>query len=225
MTIKEIFDKGENGTLTYAQFEELAKDAKFADLTTGDYVSKKKYEDELSGKDGQIKTLNDTISNRDKDLKILKEQLETAAQADGADKQALEKLTADMASLQDKYNSDMKTYKAQLAEQSYEFAVKEYANGIEFSSAAAKRDFIGQFKQAGLKMDGDMILGADDFRTKYQESNPDAFPVKAEPAPAEPVKPLPEFVQPTGTPEGGKKLSLSQLMRMKNENPEANITV
>lgn len=224
MTIKEIFDKGENESLTYAQFEELAKDTKFADLATGDYVSKKKYEDELSGRDSQIKTLNDTISNRDKDLKTLKEQLETAAQADGADKQALEKLNADMATLQEKYNSDMKAYKAQLAEQSYEFAVKEYANGIEFSSAAAKRDFIGQFKQAGLKMDGDMILGADDFKTKYQESNPDAFPVKADPKPAEPDKPLPKFVEPTGAPES-KKLSLSELMRMKNENPDVQINV
>ena len=222
MTIKEIFDKAENGNLTYAQFEELAKDAKFADLATGEYVSKKKYEDELSSKDNQIKTLNDTISNRDKDLKALKEQLETAAQADGADKEALEKLTADMASLQSKYNDDMKAYKNQLAEQSYEFAVKEYANSIEFSSAAAKRDFIGQLKSAGLKMDGDMILGADDFRAKYQESNSDAFPVKAEPAP-EPEKTLPKFVEPTGTPETGKKFSLSELMRMKNENPELNI--
>ena len=107
-----------------------------------------------------------------------------------------------MASLQSKYNDDMKAYKAQLAEQSYDFAVKEYANSIEFSSAAAKRDFTSQLKAAGLKMDGDKILGADDFRAKYQENNSDAFPVKAEPAPAEPSAPLPEFVQPTGTPEG-----------------------
>ena len=224
MTIKEVFDKAENGNLTYAQFEELAKDAKFADLATGDYVSKKKYEDELSGKDGQIKTLNDTISTRDKDLKDLKAQLETAAQADGADKEALEKLTADMASLQSKYNDDMKAYKTQLAEQSYEFAVKEYANGIEFSSAAAKRDFIGQLKSAGLKMDGDKILGADDFKAKYQETNSDAFPIKKDPAPAPaPDSTLPKFVDGTGTPDTGKKLSLSELMRMKNENPELNI--
>jgi len=224
MTIKEIFDKGENGTLTYAQFEELAKDAKFADLATGEYVSKKKYEDEVSSKESQISTLNDTISNRDKDLKALKEQLETATKDDGADKEALAKLTSDMASLQEKYNADMKAYKSQLAEQSYDFAVKEYANGLEFSSAAAKRDFIGQFKQAGLKMDGDKILGADDFRAKYQENNPDAFPVVTpEPAPAPDDKPAPKFVGPTGTPEGGKKFSLSELMRMKNENPDADI--
>ena len=225
MTIKEIFDKAENGTLTYAEFEELAKETKFADLATGEYVSKKKYEDELSSKESQITTLNDTISNRDKDLKALKEQLETAAQADGADKQALEKLTADMSALQEKYNADTKAYKAQLAEQSYDFAVREFANGIEFSSAAAKRDFTGQLKNAGLKMDGDMILGADDFRAKYQEANPDAFPIQVEPAPAEPDKPLPKFVEPTGAPESGKKFSLSELMRMKNENPDTEINV
>ena len=74
-------------------------------------------------------------------------------------------------------------------------------------------------------MDGDMILGADDFRMKYQEANSDAFPVKVEPAPAEPDKPLPKFVEPTGTPDTGKKFSLTELLRMKNENPEANITV
>ena len=220
MTIKEIFDKGENGTLTYEQFTELAKDAKFADLATGDYVSKKKYEDELASKESQIETLNTTLSNRDKDLKALKGQLETAAQADGADKEALEKLTADMASLQDKYNSDMKAYKKQLEEQSYEFAVKEYANGIEFSSAAAKRDFVNQMRNAGLKMEGGKILGADDYREMYATENADAFIVN-DPKPTEPEKPLPKFVEPTGAPEG-KKLSLTEMMRMKNENPDIN---
>lgn len=223
MTIKEIFDKAEDGTLTYEQFTELAKDAKFADLATGEYVSKRKYEDELSGKDGQISTLNDTISNRDKDLKALKAQLEEAANADGADKEALEKLTADMASLQDKYNSDMKAYKKQLDEQSYEFAVKEYANGIEFSSAAAKRDFVNQMRNAGLKMEGGKILGADDYKEMYASENADAFTVHEEPTP-EPSTPLPKFVDGTGTP-AGKKLSLSELMRMKNENPDVDVNV
>ena len=65
MTIKEVFDKAENGTLTYDQFTELTKDAKFADLATGDYVSKKKFDDELAAKDGQIQTLNGTIKDRD----------------------------------------------------------------------------------------------------------------------------------------------------------------
>ena len=223
MTIKEIFEKAEDGTLTLEQFMELAKDAKFADLATGDYVSKKKYEDELASKDSQISTLSDTLSSRDKDLKALKGQLEEAAKVDGADKEALDKLTQDMASLQDKYNADMKAYKAQLAEQSYEFAVKEYASGIEFSSAAAKRDFVNQMRAAGLKMEGGKILGADDYREMYAAENADAF-VVAEPAPTEPEKPMPKFMEPTGAP-AGKKLSLTELMRMKNENPDVDVNV
>ena len=53
MNIKEIFDKAENGTLTFEQFDSLAKEgnAKFADLSEGNYVSKSKYEDDLSSKD------------------------------------------------------------------------------------------------------------------------------------------------------------------------------
>ena len=51
-----------------------------------------------------------------------------------------------------------------------------------------------------LKMDGDKILGADDFVASYSTDNADAF-VKEEPKtdPA-PSKPLPTFVQPTGAP-------------------------
>ena len=127
-------------------------------------------------------------------------------------------------SFQSKYDADVKAYKDQLKRQAYDFAVKEYANSLEFSSQAAKRDFVGQLKSAELKMDGDKILGADDFKLKYAEENAEAFAVKAEPAPApEPEAPKPIFVQPTGGTEP-QKMSLSELMRLKNENPEANIS-
>jgi hypothetical protein len=218
MTIKEIFSKAEGGTLTFEQFEELAKDAKFADLSLGEYVSKKKYEDELSGKDKQIETLNGTIKTREADLKALNEQLENA----GEDKTALDDLNNKMKELQSKYDTDTKAYKAQLAQQSYEFAVKEFANTKEFSSDAAKRDFIRQFEDAKLKMDGDTILGADDFLAKYREANENAFVVKSEPAPQPEPDEAPKFVAPTDKP-AGKKLSLTELMRMKNDNPDVDI--
>ena len=45
-TITDFFDKAENGTLTYEQFEAMSKEsgAKFADLSDGKYVSKSKYD-------------------------------------------------------------------------------------------------------------------------------------------------------------------------------------
>ena len=66
MNIKEIFDKAENGILTFDQFESLSKEgnAKFADLSEGKYVSKSKYDDDVTAKDKSITQLNDTIAQR-----------------------------------------------------------------------------------------------------------------------------------------------------------------
>lgn len=219
MTIKEIFDKAENGTLTFDQFSELAKDAKFTDLSLGEYVSKRKYDDDIASKDAQIDTLNGTIKTRDKDLETLKAQLADA----GTDAEKLTALNDDLAKLQSKYDADVKAYKDQIKKQAYEFAIKDYANTKEFSSDAAKRDFIRQFKDAELKMEGDKIMGADDFFAKYAEENASAIKV-AEPAPApEPGKPQPKIVAPTGGTEP-PKMSLSEMMRLKNENPDAQIS-
>ena len=220
MTIKEVFDKAENGTLTYDQFTELTKDAKFADLATGDYVSKKKFDDELASKDNQIQTLNGTLKDRDKDLETLKTQLVDA----GTDAEKLATLNDDFTKLQGKYDAEVKSYKEQLKKQAYDFAVKEFANTKEFTSGAAKRDYIDQLRKAELKMDGDKILGAEDFTTKYMEENADAFVIKSEPAPEPAKHEPPKFVGPTGGTEPAKP-SLSELMRMKNENPEAVISL
>ena len=89
MNIKDLFDKGENGTLTYEQFEALVKEsgAKFADLSDGKYVSKSKYDADLKAVNqqveslnGQVETLNETITTRDGDLEALKKQLEQAGE-------------------------------------------------------------------------------------------------------------------------------------------------
>lgn len=194
MTIKELFDKSENGTLDYATFEKLMKEgnAKFVDLSEGNYVSKDKYENEVSGKENQITQLNDTIKARDKDLKDLKSQLKEA----GTDSEKLTELETQLGNLQTQYKQDTDNYKAQLSKQAYEFAVKDFANGKKFSSNAAKRDFISSMIAKELKMDGDKILGADDFVTAYSTDNADAFVVE-QPKSEEPKTPKPTFSQPT----------------------------
>jgi len=171
--VKELFDQAEDGTLTYERFMELAKqaNAKLVDLNEGGYVSKNKYEAELDAKAKEIATLSGTISTRDTDLATLKQQLEAA----GADTGKLNELTAQFAELQNKYDTDSKAYKKQLAQQQYEFAVKEFAGTKTFSSQAAKRDFIQSMIAKQLKMEGDSILGADDFVKVYTENNQDAF--------------------------------------------------
>lgn len=192
MTIKEIFEHAENGTLTLEQFNELAKESKFVDLNEGNYYSKAKHAEELEVKDRQISTLNDTIKKRDTDLSELKTRLEEA----GTDTAKLEEVNNQLSELRSTYEKDTKAYKEQLKKQSYEFAVREFAGTKEFSSQAAKRDFIQSMIAKDLKMEGNTILGADDFVNVYQETNADAFVKHEEPTP-EPDKPLPTFGQPT----------------------------
>lgn len=203
MTIKEIFEKSQE-PLNYEQFEKLMKEsgAKFADLSEGNYVSKDKFENEVASKDGQINTLNETIKTRDKDLKDLKAQLKEA----GTDSEKLTELQTQLGNLQTQYKQDTDNYKNQLSRQAYEFAVKDFANGKKFSSNAAKRDFISSMIAKELKMDGDKILGADDFFTTYSTEDPNAFVVEEDKKP-EPEQPKPQFSNPvtpniTPSPQG-----------------------
>ena len=219
MNIKEIFDKAENGTLTFEQFEAIAKEgsAKFADLSEGKYVSKSKYDDDIGAKDNSIQQLNDTIAKRDTDLADLQTKLNDA----GTDATKLSELQASFDSLQTKYADDTKAYQQQLEDQKYEFAVKEFANGKEFTSQAAKRDFVRSLTIEKLKMKGDTIIGADDFATEYAQENADAF-VVANPTPAPEATPAPnpvakpQFVGSTPGPTAPKQPSLTELMQAAN---------
>jgi len=217
VNIKEIFDKAENGTLTYEQFETFSKDAnaKFADLSEGKYVSKSKYDDDLGSKDTAITQLNDTIAQRDKDLGDLQAKLKEA----GTDTSKLAELQSSFDTLQNKYTADMQAYQEKLIQQKYEFAVKEYANGKEFSSQAAKRDFVRSLLGENLKMKEDTIIGADDFAKVYAEENADAFVTKTEPTPAPQTSNAskPQFVSSTPGTTPAKQPTLTELMRAANE--------
>lgn len=224
ITIKELFEKAEDGKFTYEQFEAAVKEsgAKFADLSDGKYVSKSKYEADLKAKDGeleakdteianrdeQIANLNTTISARDTDLSDLQKKLEEA----GQDATKLAELNNQFAGLQQKYENDVKDYQDKMKHQAYEFAVKEFANTKDFTSQAAKRDFVQSMIARNLEMEDGKILGREDFATKYAEENADAFYVPYEPevelepdpipAPEpEPAPVVPQFVAPTPGPE------------------------
>lgn len=189
MTVKELFDGAENGTLNWEQFQSAMGDAKFVDLNEGNYVSKQKYTDELAQRDTRITTLTDTITARDNDLTTLRNTLE-----DAGDLTALKQAAKDLKALQTQYDKETKDYQAQLAKQAYEFAVKEFANGKKFSSNAAKRDFVQSMLAKNLTVENGKIIGAEDFTQSYSAENADAFVVEQ---PKEPEPPKPQFVNPT----------------------------
>lgn len=203
MTIKEIFAKAQDGTLTYDQFEALAKEneTKFTDLAEGKYVSKSKYDSDLKAKstevetaNGRIEELNATIATRDTDLATLQKQLEDA----GQDATKLAEVQAQFTGLQTKYDKDVADYQAKMEQQAYEFAVKEFANTKKFSSAAAKRDFTQSMLAKKLQMENGKLIGGEDFVSIYSQENADAFYVEppvaeTEPTPVQVQAPIPEI--------------------------------
>lgn len=188
MDVKELFSKAENGTLTYDQFSELAtkSNAKFVDLSIGNYVSKQKFDDELAKRDTTIKDLNANISTRDKDLNELKEQLKQA----GENGNKVDDLTTKLSDLQKQYDKEKQSLETKLNDQAYEFAAREYANSQKFTSKAAKRDFVTAMVNKKLTFENGKIIGADDFKTTYASENEDAF-VQPE------DKKTPKFVEKT----------------------------
>lgn len=188
--LKELFG---DEALTFEQLQAKVaeKGIKLADLTTGNYVDKKKYDDAVASRDTQITELKGQITTRDKDLNALKKQVESG---DTDNQTKIADLTAKIAKLQGDYDTSKKDYEARLSKQAYEFAVKEYAGGLKFTSEAARRDFEGQLTAKALKLEDNKIIGADDFMKTYKEANAKAFEEeKAEP---EKQDPLPTFIQP-----------------------------
>lgn len=181
MTLKELFEKSENGTLTYEQLLSAATagNAKFVDLSEGKYVDRQKYSDDISSRDTRIKDLDDLVKTRDADLSSLRTQLESA----GTDADKLNKVTTDLSELQKKYDKDTKAYEKQLKEQAYKHAVMDFANTQKFSSNAAKRDFVSTMLSKDFKVENDVIVGATDFVAAYSKENADAFVVEKEPEP------------------------------------------
>lgn len=198
--LKELFNGAEDGKLTYDELMEAieAEGMKLVDLSEGNYVSKQKYEDELEAKAKEIATLNETLGTRDTDLADLQAKLEAA----GTDAEKLTTLSNDFSSLKTKYDNEVKSYKDQLKKQAYEFAVKEFANGKDFTSQAAKRDFISSMIAKDLKVEDGKIIGADDFVALYSANNADAFVTPKEPEPdPEPIV-KPQFIQTSLGDEG-----------------------
>lgn len=178
------------------------KHVRFADLSEGGYVSADKFNSQVNTLNTQIADLQGQITQRDTDITGLQEKL-TAAQADSS---KLADVQTELTGLKSKYETDQQTWAANIAKHQYEFMVRERANGLQFSSPAAKRDFISQAQSKEFKIDGETLMGYEDFVSKYKTDNPGALVDPEPPQPQDNNKP-PQIVLP------------------KNQKPEADKTV
>lgn len=224
MTLQEVL-----GEDLYSQVEakinevnanqaDKTKHVRFADLSEGGYVSRSKYDDKVNGLTQQVTGLQEQLTQRDADLAGLNGQL-TAAQEDAG---KLAEVQQQLTSLQSKYDKDSKAWEAKNAQQAYEYAVRNKANELKFTSAAAKKDFIREAIAQEFKQDGETLMGYTDFVAKYQEADPGAFVVDTPPADP-PEDPAPTIVLPSGKTKPAQKMSLSEMMMAKNENPNLEI--
>lgn len=214
--LKALF---ESGALTFDQFAAKAKEAGFkvVNIADGSYISRNKFDDTVNGLKSQVADLQGQITQRDTDLAGLNDKL-TAAKADaGKLTEAQKQLTA----LQTKYDEDSKAWEAKNARQAYEYAVRTAAGREKFSSTAAQKMFVEEAIKQDFKLDGDTLMGYTDFLTKYKAEDPGAFAAE-QPAPA--PDPAPTIVLPGKTTPPPKKMSLSEAMRMKNENPDFKVS-
>lgn len=217
-SLKALFS---NGPLTYEQFVEAAQAAKMnlVNLADGGYVSQAKFDDKVSGLTQQVSQLTEQIGQRDTDMATLKEALE-AAQADAGKLPGVQQSLAD---LQTKYANDKAKFEKSMADQRYEFAVREKANGLKFSSTAAKKAFLSEAIGKKFKMDGDNLQGYDEFLNQYKTDDPGAFVLDTPPADPKPDTPRITLPGKHEKPAGAHR-SLAELMQMKNENPDMEIS-
>ena len=192
--LKELFD---NGPLDFAAFSKAVSEKGFnlADLSQGEYVSRSKYDTDVGKYKGQAEDLTAQITKRDSDLKDLNTAL-TAAQAD-ASKYA--EAQSQLATLQTTYAGEKAAYEQRLKDQDYSFRVKEAAGGLKFSSKAAKNEFIRQATEKKFKVDGETLVGYQEFLKAVPNRRPRRLSRRPEEPKPEPK--APEVVLPGGTPK------------------------
>ena len=178
------------------------KHVRFADLSEGGYVSVDRFNSQVNGLTQQVNDLTGQITQRDADITDLQGKL-TAAQGDAS---KLTEVQTQLGNLQTKYQQDQQTWAANVTKQRKEFLVREQANGLNFTSAAAKRDFISQAQGKDFQLDGDTLVGYVDFLTKYKAENPGALVDQAPADPANPNNPpKPQIVLPKNPKPDGDK--------------------
>ena len=150
--LKELFG---TEALTYDQLAEkvTAKKMKLADLSTGAYVGKEKFEALSVEKEGLATRLSEASTKLE------------GYDPGWKDKAAQAQTEADR----------------RVAALQREYAVKDQAAALKFSSESARKAFVADLAAKELPMQDGKLLGFDDFVKSYKESDPAAFAVDEKP--------------------------------------------
>ena len=170
-----------------------------------------------------------TISEHDKKVgKLeaerdnLKEQLDTANETlksfEGVDADGMKATIEDYKT---KLKEAEEKYKQELYERDFSDTLATEIEGYKFSSEYAKNAVIAEIKDAGLKMVDGKIIGLNDMIETIKAKDASAF-VDEEQESLESHKAT--FTKPLNSKKPGSKITMSELMRMKTENPDMDIS-
>lgn len=194
------------------------KHVRFADLSEGGYVAVDKFNSQVNGLNQQVKDLQGQITQRDTDISDLQGKL-TAASVDAS---KLVEVQTQLTGLTEKYEKDREDWDAKATKQRKDFMIREKANGLKFTSDAAKRDFLAQAGEKNFQIDNETLMGYEDFYTEYRTNNPTAFVDETAAATAAAAKnetTKPAIVMPSASSGATRSKSLTDMMKAKNENP------
>lgn len=114
---------------------------------------------------------DEDIKKRDTDLEDLQAKLKNA----GVDAEKLKTLETDLATLKTTYETSKGEYEKKLADQAYEFALKQKVESLKFSSNSAKKAFMADAMKEEMKIKDGELQGFDNFVKSYKENDAGAF--------------------------------------------------
>ena len=157
MDIKEILGQEIYETLTDEQKKTFEGKEYFLS-SDGNYIPKAKFDN-----------LNETNKDLKKQLEDTNTKLQELSKANPDD------LNKKITELQEKYDNDTKALNDKIVAQEYNYKINDYVKDLKFSSNSAKRTFIEDLKAKNLQFENDKLVGFDDFKKSYEESDPNTF--------------------------------------------------
>lgn len=152
----------------------------------------------------------------------LKEQLNTANETlkgfEGVDADGMKATIEDYKT---KLKEAEEKYKQELYERDFSDTLATKIEGYKFSSEYAKSAVIAEIKAAGLKMVDGKIIGLNDMIETIKAKDASAF-VDEEQESLESHKAT--FTKPLNSKKTGSNMTMSELMKMKTENPDMDIS-
>jgi len=180
-----------------------------------------KHADFLKAVNGEYKTVSDYNKQVEKTNAATK-RAETAEEAlkgfEGIDPAQVSK---QLEEANKKVKEAQEEAQKQIAERDFNDALKAELESIQFTSAAARKAVEAEIRGAGLKLKDGKILGLTDLIDQIKKSDASAF-VDEHQQQLEGQRA--KFTAPNGgTPTPGKKYTMGEIMKMKNENPALDI--